>query len=87
MDPAPAEKGEETMAGVKKEKAAADRVTLKLFYDGRKYADDVTVIINGKSYLIQRGVEVEVPRAVKLLLEDAARQEQQARQYIDDMRG
>lgn len=61
------------------------KVTVKLFYDGHKYIDDVTVIVNGKTYIIKRGVEVEVPYFVKTALEDAARQERVARDYIDTM--
>ncbi len=59
-----------------------EKVKVKLFYDGYSYTDDVTVIINGKTYIIQRGVEVEVPRCVKDVLDDAARQERAAQKYI-----
>ena len=59
-----------------------EKVKLKLFYDGYSYTDDVTVIVNGKTYIIQRGVEVEVPRCVKDVLDDAARQERAAQKYI-----
>ena len=66
-------------------KKKSEKVTLKLFYDGHKYSEDVTVIVNGKTYIIQRGVEVSVPRCVKNAIEDAAAQEQQAQKYIDYM--
>ena len=62
-----------------------DKVSLKLFYDGYKYVDDVTVIVNGKSYIIKRGVEVLVPRAVKYALEDAAMQQREAQKFIDSV--
>ncbi len=62
-----------------------EKVTLKLFYDGHKYVDDVTVIVNGKTYIIKRGVEVSVPACVKAVLEDAAMQEAQAQKYIDSV--
>ena len=71
------------MAAVKK--ASDDKVTIKLFYDGYKYVDDVTVIVNGKSYIIKRGVEVSVPKCVKQAIEDSARQERVAQNYIDTM--
>ena len=61
------------------------KVTLKLFFDGNKYADDVTVIVNGKTYIIKRGIEVSVPESVKFALEDGARQERCAQKYIDTM--
>lgn len=63
-------------------KKTDDKVKIKLFYDGYNYTDDVTVIVNGKTYIIQRGVEVEVPKCVKDVLDDAARQERAAQKYI-----
>ena len=62
-----------------------DKTTIKLFYDGYKYVDDVTVIVNGKTYIIKRGVEVTVPTSVKFALEDSVRQERKAQKYIDTM--
>ena len=55
----------ETEAQLKK---ANELVKIKLFKDKGKYFDDVTVIINGQSYLIKRGVEVEVPECVAEVL-------------------
>lgn len=43
---------------------ANEKVKIRLFKDKDKYNMDVLVILNGQSYLIQRGVEVEVPRKV-----------------------
>lgn len=67
---------------MKNKKTKEQKVKVKLFYDGYNYTDDVTVIVNGKTYIIQRGVEVEVPLCVKLALDDAARQERAAQKYI-----
>ena len=67
---------------MKNNKTQQNKVKIKLFYDGNNYSDDVTVILNGKTYIIKRGVEVEVPLGVKLALEDAARQERAAQKYI-----
>ncbi len=69
------------MAKAKAEK----KVLLKLFFDGSRYKDDVTVIVNGNTYIIKRGVEVLVPESVKFVLEDSARQERAAQKYIDTM--
>ena len=44
-------------------------VKIKLFKDDDKYTGDVFACLNGKSYLIQRGVEVEVPYALAAILE------------------
>lgn len=46
-------------------------VKIKLYKDRGKYANDVVVIINGMSYLIKRGVEVEVPYEVAEVLRNA----------------
>lgn len=35
-------------------------VKIKLFKDKDKYSEDVTVVVNGTTFRIQRGVEVEV---------------------------
>lgn len=61
---------------------ANDKVTIKLFLDGKNYSEDVFVGINGRSYLIQRGVEVSVPYAVAKVLEDSERMERMAKQQI-----
>ena len=41
-----------------------EEVEIELFLDGKDYKDDVTVGVNGKTWLIQRGVPVKVPRYV-----------------------
>ena len=69
----------------KKAKKQEEKVALKLFYDGYKYVDDVTVIVNGKTYIIKRGVEVMVPPCVKNALEDSQMQERVAKKYIDSV--
>jgi len=73
------------MKETKKVNNETEKVKLKLFYDGNKYSDDVTVIVNGETYIIKRGVEVEVPVYVKSALENAMLQEQQAQKYIEYM--
>ena len=60
----------ETTAEVaeKKTKAAPKKVKIKLPLT-RTEKDDVYVGLNGKGYLIKRGVEVEVPFGVAKILE------------------
>lgn len=70
----------ETKAQIEK---ANELVKIKLFKDKGKYFDDVTVIINGQSYLIKRGVEVEVPRKVAQVIADSERQRGYAADIID----
>ena len=52
-----------------------DRVKIKLFKGSGKYSGDETVIVNGKSYKIQRGVEVEVPLSVYEVLQNSMEQD------------
>lgn len=54
-----------------------------LFYDKDKYSAPVSVIVNGKHYMIQRGVRgIKVPRVVKEILDQSEYQTQQAGAYI-----
>ena len=46
----------------------AEKVPIRLFKDGAKYKEDVFVAVNGQGYLIQRGIEVMVPRFVAQVL-------------------
>lgn len=66
----------------KKEKTEG-LVPVFLIKDADKYKDDVQVIINGKTYLIQRGKAVYVPKAVKEVLEAQQRQDMAAADYIE----
>ena len=44
-------------------------VTIHLFKDDDRYAAPVFVGVNGDSYLIQRGIDVKVPKAVAEVLD------------------
>ena len=56
---------------------------IRLFRDNDKYKGDVTVILNGKVYKIQRGVEVEVPAAVAEIIENSMKQDADTAQLIE----
>lgn len=43
--------------------------------------DDVYVAINGRSWLIKRGVEVEVPECVVKVIENSERQSMESMEY------
>lgn len=60
--------------------------TIMLFKDGDRYQDDVFVAVNGKSYLIQRGVEVKLPYFVAEVLENSQLQEQAVKKIVQDIR-
>lgn len=63
-----------------KKKAAYmnEEVEVTLFYDGKAYKDDVVVNVNGKAWMIKRGVPVKVPRFVKEVLENSYAQDKVA---------
>ena len=65
------------------EKKAANTVKIRLYKDNDRYKDDVQVIVNGVVYLIQRGVEVEVPAFVAEVLENAQIQSQYAAEVME----
>ena len=58
-------------------------VTIRLFKDNDKYKDDVFVAINGKSWLIQRGIDVQVPRKVAKVLERSMAQDTSTANLIE----
>ena len=45
-----------------------DTEVIRLFKDSQRYKAPVFVGVNGEAYLIQRGVDVEVPKAVAEVL-------------------
>ena len=51
------------------------------FYDGGKYKDDVSVKVNGKRFLIKRGVPVMIPRYVKEVLDNSEKQKAESASY------
>lgn len=60
-----------------------DMVEIMLFEDGDKYKDDVFVAVNGKTFQIKRGEPVKVPRYVKEVLDNAAKQNKAANTYMN----
>lgn len=57
--------------------ATDDMVWIEIFKDTDRYKDDVVVSLNGKLYVIKRGVRVKVPKAVKEILDHSREQDQQ----------
>ncbi len=64
---------------------AANSVKIKLYKDNDRYSRDVQVIVNGKVYIIKRGIEVEVPDFVAETIENAQMQSQRAMELIDSI--
>lgn len=71
------------MAAEKKQ-VAEEMVRFKI-PTGRAEIDkqDVFVAVNGKSYLIKRGVATELPKSVVEVLENAERQNEYALEYME----
>ena len=66
------------MADTKAIKETAKEKTVKIRLPRIPGADDMFVGINGKTYLIKRGVEVEVPEAVAKVIRRSEEQDEKA---------
>lgn len=60
-------------------------VKIRLFKDSNKYKNDLFVGVNGRTFLIKRGVEVEVPECVALVIEDSQAQEIEAMRVMEEL--
>lgn len=74
---------EKAVETVEKTEAKAEEkddgmVTIHLFKDDDRYSAPVFVGVNGDSYLIQRGMDVKVPKAVAEVLEHSIKQDAEA---------
>ncbi len=58
------------------------KVKVKLFKDTERYKDDVTAVVNGKVWRIQRGKEVEIPMFVWKVIEKGMEQDFQTATLI-----
>ena len=68
------------MAETKNEKL----VRYKAFKDNDKYKDDITVIVNGRIWRIQRGVWVDLPQYVIDVIEQGNDQDLAAANYSQE---
>lgn len=57
-------------------------VTIQLFKDSDRYKDDVSVILNGKCWQIQRGVPVDVPVGVAEIIRHSIEQDGRTADFI-----
>ena len=67
----------------KKTEAAPEVVRIHLFKDNGRYASPRFVSVNGEAYLIQRGVDVEVPAAVAEVLRHSEEMDNAANAKIE----
>ncbi len=66
--------------------ARPESVSMKLFKDNGRYKSDVLASVNGRRFLIQRGVEVEMPYAIAQVLRASQKQDEQAAQLVSRLR-
>ena len=74
---------EEVKAEAKPEENPDERVNIYLMRDSDKYKGDVFVQVNGVGYIIQRGKNVKVPKAVAEVLQNSQEQDTKAAEFID----
>ena len=66
-------------------KTGEKMVKIHLFKDNKAYTDDVFVGVNGKTYQIKRGVDVEVPESVAEVLKNSERQSAEAFRVMNEL--
>lgn len=74
---------EEVKAEAKPEEKPDDWVNVCLMRDSDKYKGDVFVQVNGVGYIIQRGKNVKVPKAVAEVLQNSQEQDSRTAELID----
>lgn len=74
---------EEVKAEAKPEEKPDDWVNVYLMRDYDKYKGDVFVQVNGVGYIIQRGKNVKVPKAVAEVLQNSQEQDSRTAELID----
>ena len=62
--------------------AEKDTEIVHLFKDGHRYSEPVFGGVNGETYLIQRGVDVEVPKAIAEVLRHSEEMDNAAAEKI-----
>ena len=74
----------ETKTEAMQEVQAAEKDTeiVHLFKDSHRYSEPVFVGVNGETYLIQRGVDVEVPKEVAEVLRHSEEMDNAAAEKI-----
>ena len=60
-----------------------EKVPFRAFKDSGKYKEDITVGYNGKAWVIQRGKDVMIPRAVREIILQSMAQDEATADLID----
>lgn len=61
------------------------KVRIHLFKDDGKYNGDMFVAVNGRSFQIQRGIDVDVPRCVAEVIEQSEKQDHAASMLMEKL--
>lgn len=61
----------------------AEKVPFRAFRDSGRYKDDIVAVWNGRSYVIKRGYEVMIPRAVREIIYQSMEQDERTADMID----
>lgn len=67
-----------------KRKNEPEKVSFRLFKDNDKYKAPVFVGVNGVGYLVQRGIEVTMPKAVYEVLKNSQEQLAEAEKVMEE---
>lgn len=68
------------------EEALSELVPFLAFKDSGKYKDDITVVVNGKTWRIKRGVQVMVPKYIYTILRQSIEQDAKTADFIEAQR-
>lgn len=60
-------------------------VKIRLFKDSNKYKNDQFVGVNGRTFQVKRGMEMEVPLCCASTLEDSQAQEIEAMRVMEEL--
>jgi len=74
------------MAEAKEKKEVKEPKMVKVKVPRDRQRGDMTVGVNGKFWLIKRGVEVEVPESVAEVINFSIEQDEKAQDLIDSLR-
>ena len=70
----------------KREPEAVRKETIRLFKDNDRYKNDLYVSVNGHSFLIQRGVDVEVPYYIAEVIRNSMKADDEALQFMEEVK-
>lgn len=67
------------------EKTTEKMVRIRLFKDDNEYRDDLIASVNGRTYTIKRGVDVEVPECIAEVIRHSDEQRMAAMETMHEL--